>query len=91
MANRPPSEDRGTQRRRDRNRPRYAADKAVGFVSSLLGLLVVAASVPTPTKTGVVAMTGVLLGMFGYLLGSRWLGSITILSSTTAILLWFLA
>ena len=63
----------------------------MGFVASVLGLLVVVASVPTPSRTGPVSMIGVLLGVFGYLLGVRWLGSTTILASTVAILIWLLA
>jgi len=62
----------------------------VGSVACVLGLLVVVASVPTPSKTGVMGMTGVLLGVFGYLLGARWLGSITIVVSTAAMLGWIL-
>jgi hypothetical protein len=54
-------------------------------------LLVVVASVPTPSRTGLVAMIGVLLGVFGYLLGARWLGSTAIVASTAAILIWLLA
>jgi hypothetical protein len=36
-------------------------------------------------------MIGVLLGVFGYLLGARWLWSTTILAPTVAILIWLLA
>jgi hypothetical protein len=54
-------------------------------------LLVVVASGPTPSRTGLVAVTSVLLGVFGYLLGARWLGSTTIVASTAAILIWLLA
>jgi hypothetical protein len=57
----------------------------------VLGLLVVVASGPTPSRTGLVAVTSVLLGVFGYLLGARWLGSTTIVASTAAILIWLLA
>ena len=91
MGSRSPSKDRDTQRRCERDRPRDATDRAVGFVASVLGLLVVVASVPTPSRTGPVAMIGVLLGVFGYLLGVRCLGSTTILASTVAILIWLLA
>jgi hypothetical protein len=55
------------------------------------GLLVVVASVPTPSRAGLVAVMGVLLGVFGYLLGARWLGSTAIAVSTAAILIWLLA
>jgi len=55
------------------------------------GLLVVVASVPTPSRTGLVAVMGVLLGVFGYLLGARWLGSTAIAVSTVAILISLLA
>ena len=63
----------------------------MGSVASVLGLLVVVASVPTRSRTGPVAMIGVLLGVFGYLLGARWLWSTTILAPTVAILIWLLA
>jgi hypothetical protein len=59
-------------------------DKAVGSVAPVLGLLLVVASVPTPSKTGLVAMIGVLLG-------ARWLGGTAIAVSTVAILIWLLA
>jgi hypothetical protein len=75
---------------RNPHRQREAMDKAVGYVASVLGVLVVVASVPTPSKTGVMALTGLLFGMFGYLLGSRLLGSLTVLCSTAAMLVWFL-
>ena len=91
MADRPRSEDRSTQRPRDQARQLDAADRVVGSVASVLGLLVVVASVPTPSRTGLVAMMGVLLGVFGYLLGARWLGSTAIAASTVAILIWLLA
>ena len=91
MASRSPSEDRGTRRSRDQDRPQDATDKTVGSVASVLGLLVVVASGPTPSRTGLVAVTSVLLGVFGYLLGARWLGSTTIVASTAAILIWLLA
>jgi hypothetical protein len=91
VASRSPSEDRGTRRSRDQDRPQDATDKAVGSVASVLGLLVVVASGPTPSRTGLVAVTSVLLGVFGYLLGARWLGSTTIVASTAAILIWLLA
>jgi hypothetical protein len=55
------------------------------------GLLVVVASVPAPSRTRLVAMMGVLLGVFGYLLGTRWLGSTAIAVSTVGILIWLLA
>jgi hypothetical protein len=63
----------------------------VGSVASVLGLLVVVASVPTPSRTVLVAMIGVLLGVFGYLLGVQWLGSTAMVASTAAILTWLLA
>ncbi len=83
--------DRGTQSWRDRARRPHATDKAVGSVASVLGLLVIVASVPTPSRTGLVALMGVLLGVFGYLLGARWLGSTAFAVSTVAILIWLLA
>lgn len=55
----------------------------------MLGLLAVLTSVATPSNTGVMSMTGVLLGVVGYLLGARLLGSKTIVASTAAILVWF--
>jgi hypothetical protein len=79
-----PSENRGTERLRDRDRPPDATDKTVSYVASVLGLLVVVASVPAPSRTGLVTMIGVLLGVFGYLLGARWLGSTAIAVSTVA-------
>jgi hypothetical protein len=91
VASRPSTEDRDTQRRRYRDRPPDATDKAVGSVVYVLGLLVVVASVPTPSRTGPVAMIGVLLGVIGYLRGALWLGSTTILVSTVALLIWLLA
>jgi apolipoprotein N-acyltransferase len=91
VASRPPSQDRPAAWRRNRDRSQNATDKAVGSVASVLGLLVVVASVPTPSRTGLVAMIGVLLGVFGYLLGARWLGSTAIVASTAAILIWLLA
>jgi hypothetical protein len=86
-----PSEASQTGGRRNPDRSREAMDKAVGYVASVLGLLVVIASMPTQSKTGVLAMTGMVLGVFGYLLGARWLGGTVIVVSTAAILLWFLA
>ena len=86
----PSREASSAERRRDRDRPREAMDKVVDSVASVLGLHVVVASMPTPSRTGVMGMTGVLLGVFGYLLGTRWLGIITIVASTAAILVWFL-
>ncbi len=65
-------------------------DKAVGWVAALLGMLIVMASVPTPIKTGGLGMMSVLLGVFGYLLGARWLGGATIVVSSAAILAWML-
>jgi apolipoprotein N-acyltransferase len=91
VASRPPSEDRGAQRSRDQDRSQDATDKAVGSVASVLGLLVVVVSVPTPSRTRLVAKIGVLLGVFGYHLGARWLGNTAIVASTTAILIWLLA
>jgi hypothetical protein len=65
-------------------------DRAVGWVAALFGMLVVTASVPTPIKTGVLGIMGVLLGVFGHLLGARWLGGATIVVSSAAILAWML-
>jgi hypothetical protein len=48
----------------------------------------VAVSISTPVKTGVLGMMAVLLGMFGYLLGARWLGGATGAVSAAAILVW---
>jgi apolipoprotein N-acyltransferase len=87
VASRLSTEVRDTQRRRYRDRPPDATDKAAGSVVYVLGLLVVVASVPTPSRTEPVAMIGVLLGVFGYLLGARWLGSTAIVASTAAILI----
>jgi hypothetical protein len=56
----------------------------VGSVVSVLELLVVVVSAPTPIRTGLVATIDVFLGVFGYLLGVRWIGGTTILSSTVA-------
>ncbi len=57
----------------------------MGSVVSVLGLLVVVVSAPTPIRTGLVATIDVFLGvLFGYLLGVRWIGGTTILSSTVA-------
>ena len=79
------------QRERERDSSRQdRLDKAVGWVAALLGMLIVMASVPTPIKSGVLGMMGVLLGVFGYLLGARWLGGVTIVVSSAAILAWML-
>jgi hypothetical protein len=59
------------------------------LVAALLGILVVVASVPTPSNTGLLGSTGALLGVFGYLLGGRWLGGATIIVSA-AIPVWML-
>ena len=56
----------------------------MGSVVSVLGLLVIVESAPTPIRTGLVATIDVFLGVFGYLLGVRWIGGTTILSSTVA-------
>jgi hypothetical protein len=77
------------ERRRDPSR-QDRLDKAVGGVAALLGMLIVIASVPTPIKSGVLGMMSVLLGVFGYLLGARWLGGATIVVSSAAILAWML-
>jgi NADH:ubiquinone oxidoreductase subunit 4 (subunit M) len=61
-------------------------DRAVGSVASGLGMLVVLASIPSPSTTGLMASAGVLLGAFGYLLGARLLGAVTIIVSAAAIL-----
>ena len=78
------------QRRRGLFRPQDRLDKAVGLVAALLGVFVVAARVPTPSKTGLLGTTGALLEVFGYLLGARWLGGATIIVSSAAILVWML-
>jgi hypothetical protein len=54
-------------------------------------MLVVLASILSPSRTGIVATTGVLLGVFGYLLGARILGAATILVSAAVILTWLVA
>jgi hypothetical protein len=79
------------ERRGEHSRPQDRLDKAVGLVAALLGVLVVAASVPSPSKTGLLGTTGALLWVFGYLLGARWLGGVTIIVSSAAILVWMLA
>jgi hypothetical protein len=66
-------------------------DRAVGSVGSVLGMLVDLASILSPSRTGIVATTGVLLGVFGYLLGARILGAATILVSAAVILTWLVA
>jgi hypothetical protein len=67
---------------------RASVDRAVG---SVLGMLVDLASILSPSRTGIVATTGVLLGVFGYLLGARILGAATILVSAAVILTWLVA
>jgi formate hydrogenlyase subunit 3/multisubunit Na+/H+ antiporter MnhD subunit len=87
-------EHRPNRRQMGRQRPprsRDRADRAVGLTASVLGLLVVVGSVPAPSKTGVLAMTGVLLGGFGYLLGARLLGAATVVISVVVILAWLLS
>jgi hypothetical protein len=79
-----PSNDRQDERQRGLYRSRDWLDKTIGTIASVLGMLVVLASVPTPSRTWVVATTGVLLGAFGYLLGARWIGAATILISVVA-------
>lgn len=70
-------------------RPRgVSEDEAVGSVASALGMLVVLARIPSLSRTGVMATTGVVLGC---LLGARWLGAATILFSAGVILVWLLA
>ena len=76
-------EDRQTQPAR--------ADRVVGSAASVLGMLVVLASIPSPSRTALMAATGVLLGIFGHLLGARLLGPATILVSLVVILTWLLA
>jgi hypothetical protein len=76
-------EDRQTQPTR--------ADRVVGSAASVLGMLVVLASIPSPSRTVLMATTGVLLGIFGHLLGARLLGPATILVSLAVILTWLLA
>jgi hypothetical protein len=85
-----PPNRRQTERQRP-PRSRDRADRAVGLTASVLGLLVVVGSVPAPSKTGVLAMTGVLLGAFGYLLGARLLGAATVVVSVAVILAWLLS
>jgi hypothetical protein len=78
----------------ERQRPagsRDHVDRAVGSVASVLGMLVVLASIPSPSRTGLMATTGVLLVVFGYLLGARVLGAATILVSAAVILTWLVA
>jgi hypothetical protein len=75
-------------------RPAYQPDRAdrmVGSVASVLGMLVVLASIPSPSRTWLMATASVLLGVFGYMLGARLLGVATILVSLAVILTWLLA
>jgi hypothetical protein len=60
--------------------PQDRLDKSVGLVTA--SLLVVVASMPTLNKTGLLGTTGALLGVFGCLLGTRWLGGTTIIVSS---------
>jgi hypothetical protein len=76
--NRRDEQQRGLYRSRD------WLDKTIGTVASVLGMLVILASVPTASRTWVVATTGVLFGAFGYRLGARWVGAVTILISVVA-------
>jgi hypothetical protein len=77
--------------RRRASRSRDSVDRAVGSAASVLGMLVVLTSIPSPSRTGLMATTGVLLGVFGYLLGSRWLGAAAIMVSAAVILTWLFA
>jgi hypothetical protein len=75
-------------------RPSYQpdrTDRVVGSVASVLGMLVVLASIPSPSRTWLMATASVLLGVFGYMLGARLLGVATILVSLAVILTWLLA
>lgn len=47
----------------------------------MLGMLVVLVSIPSPSRTALMATTGEVLGVFGYLLGARLLGAAIILVS----------
>ena len=76
--------------RRWPTRSRDSVDWAVGSVASVLGMLVVLASIPSPSRTGLMATTGVLFGVFGYLLGSRRLGFAAVMVSAVVILTWLL-
>jgi hypothetical protein len=85
---RSPNAQRKEQRRPTRSRD--SVDWAVGSAASVLGMLVVLASIPSPSRTGLMATTGVLFGVFGYLLGSRRLGTAAIMVSAVVILTWLL-
>jgi hypothetical protein len=87
MIDEPTSNGQQTVRQRPAG-SQASVDRAVG---SVLGMLVVLASIPSPSRTGLMATTGVLLGVFGYLLGARVLGAATILVSAAVILTWLVA
>jgi hypothetical protein len=87
MIDEPTSNGQQTVRQRPAG-SQASVDRAVG---SVLGMLVVLASILSPSRTGIVATTGVLLGVFGYLLGARILGAATILVSAAVILTWLVA
>ena len=82
-------EGRQTEARQPAYR-RDHADRVVGTVASVLGMLVVLASIPSPSRTGLMATAGVLLGVFGHLLGARLLGATTVVVSLVVILTWLL-
>jgi hypothetical protein len=90
MIDEPTSNGQQTVRQRPAG-SQASVDRAVGSVGSVLGMLVVLASILSPSRTGIVATTGVLLGVFGYLLGARILGAATILVSAAVILTWLVA
>jgi hypothetical protein len=73
------------------SRSRDYIDRVVGSATSVLGMLVVLASIPGPSRTGVIATTGVVFGVLGYLLGSRRLGAAAVMVSALVILTWLLA
>jgi uncharacterized membrane protein YccC len=83
-------EGRQTEARQPAYR-RDHADRVVGTVASVLGMLVVLASIPSPSRTGLMATAGVLLGVFGCLLGTRLLGATTAVVSLAVILTWLLS
>jgi hypothetical protein len=78
-------EGRQTEARQPAYR-RDHADRVVGTVASVLGMLVVLASIPSPSRTGLMATAGVLLGVFGCLLGAT-----TAVVSLAVILTWLLS
>jgi hypothetical protein len=77
--------DRQDERQQSPYRSRDWLDKTIGTAASFLGMLVVLAAVLTPISTEWMATMGVVLGAFGYLLGTRWVGATTILISVAVI------